>query len=303
MDNYLLINFLIFVVILFLYIHIYNNIKTSNYLEIYEFEQLSKEKLEEYCDLKQPIILNTENIVDFDINYLQTNYNGFDIKVINKEKNDMYLPIKLGVACDLFDKDSSSNYISEYNYDFLNETSLEKEYSNNDLILRPYSTSNIQYDMIMGSVNSYTQFKYSLACRNYFMVLSGSVEITMAPPKNSKYLYVNKNYEDLIFSSAIDINNVKEIYKNDFEKVKLLRITLSRDKLLFIPPYWFYSIKILEKDTLIANFQYRTFMNSLAIIPEISIQFLQKNNVKKNITKVINTSEIDKNVETKNKEN
>lgn len=289
MDNYLLVNFFIFFVILFFYIHVYNNIKTSNYLEVYEFDHLSKDKLEEYCGLKQPLLLNTENLLNIDINLLQNNYNGFEIKVLNKETNDISLPIKLGVAIELFDRDTSSNYISENNMDFLNETSVEKEYSANDLILRPSNTSFIQYDLIIGSLNSYTLFKYSLSCRNYFMVLSGSIEVTMTPPKNSRYLYVKKNYEDLLFYSSIDINNVKDAYKNDFDKIKLLRITLSRDKLLFIPPYWFYSIKILEKNTLVANYQYRSFMNSVAILPELSMQFLQKNNVKANITKVVKT--------------
>lgn len=289
MDNYLLINFLIFFVVLFLYIHIYNNIKTSNYLELYETDHLSREKLDEYCNLKQPLLLNTENILNFDINYLQNNYTGFDIKVFNKETNDILLPVKLGVAIELFEKDTSSNYISEYNMDFLNESSVEKEFSSNDMILRPSNVSNIQYDIILGSINSYTLFKYSLSCRNFFSVLSGSIEVTMTPPKNAKYLYVNKNYEDLIFHSLIDIHNVKDIYKNDFDKIKLLRITLSKDKLLFIPPYWFYSIKILEKNTLVVNFNYRTFMNSLAILPELCIQLLQKNNIKTNITKIIKT--------------
>lgn len=289
MDNYLFINFLIFFIILFFYLHVYNNIKTSNYLEIYEFEQLSKEKLEEYCNLKQPILLNSENFLNIDIDYLQSNYNGFDIKVVNKESSDILLPIKLGIAIDLFNKDISSNYISENNFDFLNETSVEKEYSKNDLMLRPYNNSYIQYDLIMGSINSYTNFKYSLSCRNYFNVLSGSIEITMTPPKNAKYLFVNKNYEDLNFYSSIDINNVKDIYKNDFNKIKLLRIVLAKNQLLFIPPYWFYSIKILEKNTLVAYYQYRTFMNQVAIFPELCIQFLQKNNIKTNITKIIKT--------------
>lgn len=289
MDNYILINFFVFAIVLFLYIHIYNNIKTSNYLEIYEFDTLSKEKLEEYCDLKQPLILNTNNLLDFNIDTLLSLYNSFDIKLINKENSDMFLPIKLSMAFDLFHKDTSANYISENNTEFLNETSLEKNFSNTDMILRPFNTSFIQYDIIFGSINSYTLFKYSISSRNYFMILSGKVEITLSPPKNYPYLYVNQNYEDLLFYSSIDINNVKDIYKNDFDKVKLLRIILEPNKLLFIPPFWFYSIKLLETNTLVAQYTYRTYMNSLAISPQLFIQFLQNNNIKKNITKIIKT--------------
>ena len=50
----LIINSLIFCIVLFLYIHIYNHIKTSNYLEVYEIENLSKDKLEDIINFKQP---------------------------------------------------------------------------------------------------------------------------------------------------------------------------------------------------------------------------------------------------------
>ena len=51
----------IFCVVLFLYLHIYYHLKTSNDLEVYTIEKPSKDKLEEICDLRQPVI--------FDYNY------------------------------------------------------------------------------------------------------------------------------------------------------------------------------------------------------------------------------------------
>ena len=65
----ILINLLIFCIVLFFYIHIYNNIKTSNYLEIYEVESPSKEKFEELCNLKQPLLINNINLIEDNINY------------------------------------------------------------------------------------------------------------------------------------------------------------------------------------------------------------------------------------------
>ena len=46
---------IIFCLVLFLYLHIFFHLKTSNDLEIYEIEQPSKDKLEEICDLRQPV--------------------------------------------------------------------------------------------------------------------------------------------------------------------------------------------------------------------------------------------------------
>ena len=282
----ILINLLILTIILFLYIHIYNQIKTSNYLEVYEIENISKDKFEELCDLKQPLLINNIGLLDFDIPHIQNNYGSFDIKITNKDATDMFLPMKFLTAIELFDKDSSANYISENNKEFLEETSLIKEFSINDLFLRPIGTSSIEYDLILGSINSSTQLNYNLNCRNYYSVLTGSIEVTLCPPKDYKYLYINKDYENFKFTSMVDILDPQDEYKNEFDKVKFLRLVLEPNRLLQIPAYWFFSIKILESNTLISNFKYTTYMNSLAMAPELFMKFLQKNNIKQNLAKV-----------------
>lgn len=286
---YILINLFIFSIILFLYIHIYYHIKTSNYLEIYEVENVSKDSLEDLCNLKQPILINNITLLDnININYLSQNYNSFDIKIKNRNEEDLYVDMKLITAMELFNKDISATYYSENNRDFLDETTIYKIINTSDLFLRPYNVSFIDYDIIFGSINSYTPFRYNLNCRNYFKVISGKVEITLCPPKNHKYLYVKNNYEYLDYVSLIDINDVQNIYKNDFEKVKLLRIELSSKSLLQIPAYWFYSIKFLETETIVCHYKYKTYMSSVSIIPQLLMKFIQNNNVKTNLTKIIN---------------
>jgi hypothetical protein len=282
----ILINLLILSIILFLYIHIYYQFKTSNYLEVYEMDNVSKDKFEELCELKQPILINNINIVNFDIPHIKENYGSFDIKLTNKETPDMFIPIKFTKAIELLNKDVSGNYMSENNKEFLEETSLIKEFSVNDIFLRPIGTSTIEYDILLGSVNSYTPLSYNLNCRNYLSVLSGSIEVTLCPPKDYKYLYVNKDYDNFKFTSMVDISYPQAEYKNEFDKVKFLRIILSPNKLLQIPAYWFFSIKIIETDTLVANFKYTTYMNSLSMAPELFIKFLQNNNTKRNIAKI-----------------
>ena len=46
----------VFLIVLFLYIHIFFHLKTSDDLDIYDIETPSKDKLEEICDLRQPVI-------------------------------------------------------------------------------------------------------------------------------------------------------------------------------------------------------------------------------------------------------
>ena len=285
---YIIINLLILVVTLFLYIHIFNQINTSNYLEIYEVENVSKEKLEDLCSLKQPILVNKYSIFEnINLSDIVNNYKDFEIKINKKNDTNIQLPIKLNDALNLFNADTSSNYISYDNDEFLEETTLEKEFNSNDLFLRPYNISYIKYNIILGSINSYTKLQYSINCRNYFYILNGSVEITLCCPNNYKYLHVNKKYETLNFESNIDLYNIEEIYKKDLNKVKFLRVVLTKDKLLQIPAYWFYSVKILEKNTLLSNISYRTYINSLAISPYLFLQFLQNNNIKRYTTKIV----------------
>jgi hypothetical protein len=282
----IIINLLILCITVFIYIHIYNQFKTSNYLEIYEIENISKERFEELCELKQPLLVNNINIVNFDLLNIKDNFGNFDVKLINKEAKDKIIPVKLATAIDLLIKDTSGNYFSENNKEFLEETSLVKEFTTNDLFLRPIGTSNIEYDMLFGSVNSSTPFGYNLNSRNYLSVLSGSVEVTLCPPKDAKYLFVNKDYDNFKFSSMVDIYNPQPEYKNEFDKVQLLRIILTPNKILQIPAFWFFSIKIIETDTIVANFKYSTYMNMLSMTPELFIKFLQNNNIKKNIPTV-----------------
>jgi len=83
----------------------------------------------------------------------------------------------------------------------------------------------------------------------------------------------------------MNTNNIQPIYKNDYHKVKFLRVLLNVNQVLIIPPYWFYSIKFLEENTIVFLNSYRTFTSSIAIIPELFIQLLQQNNLKLNIIK------------------
>lgn len=310
----LTINFLIFCVVLFLYVHVYNHIKTSSYLEVYEIENLSKDKFEDINNFKQPLLLNNYTLLtNITMDYLISNYPTFDLNLYNKQ-NDSFLKIKMDEFNTIINSDESINYISYNNKDFLEETTLEKILSSNDSFFRPYNICNKTYDIIMGRKNSASQLKYSINSRNILYLSSGQIEVTLCPPKYYKNLHVKKNYELLDYYSDIDINNIQSIYKNDYQKAKFLRVMLNTDQVLIIPPYWFYSIKFLEENTIVFFNSYRTFTSSIAIIPDLFIQTLQQNNLKLNMIKKIDIngesvldksiiSENDKETETINNNN
>ena len=92
-----LINLLILCITIFLYIHIYHHIKTSNYLEIYEIDKPSKDILEELCNLKQPLLIHNMDIVNIDLKYIVKNYGNFDIKILNNENSCQNISLKLEI--------------------------------------------------------------------------------------------------------------------------------------------------------------------------------------------------------------
>ena len=295
----LTINFLIFCVVLFIYVHVYNHIKTSNYLEVYEIENLSKDKFEDINNFKQPLLLSNYTLINnITINYLISNYPTFDLNLYNKE-DDTFLKIKMEEFDSIVNIDDSNNYISYNNKEFLEETTIEKQLSSNDNFFRPYNICNKNYDIIMGRKNSASRLKYSINSRNILYLSGGQVEVNLCPPKYYKYLHVKKNYELLDFYSLIDIDNIQPMYKNDYHKVKFLRVLLNINQVLIIPPYWFYSIKFLEENTVVFLNSYRTFTSSIAIIPDLFIQLLQQNNLKLNIIKKL-TEENEENEENDN---
>ncbi len=290
----ILISVLTFCIVLFLYLHIFFHVNSSNDLEVYEIEQPSKEKLEQICDLKQPLMFDYECMPLLDtINreYLYNNYAAFDIKVRNiasrNDNSDLYIPLSLGSMTSLLESDKEGKYFCENNTEFLNETVMIKTFRINDGFLRPHMVSNCNYDILLGSDGGTTPFRYNLNYRNYFLVTEDEITVKLAPPSSSKYLYTIKDYLNFEFYSPInpwEIEKASALHQHDFNKVKCLEFKVKRGQIVQIPAYWWYSIKFGNKST-ICSFKYRTYMNFVSILPEIFVNILQQQNVKRQLVK------------------
>ena len=289
----------IFCLVLFLYLHINYHLKTSNDLEVYTIERPSKDKLEEICDIRQPVIFefNNERLLEScTLRNLDDNYGAFDVNLRDVTNNDynseLYLPFLLKEVINIFREDKNEKFISENNSDFLKETGAIKNFSYNDSFLRPPLVSKCIYDFMSGSIGSKTPLRYNLNYRNYYYVTHGKVNIKLISPQNSRYLYSNKDYDNFEFRSPVNVWNIQEEYKPDFDKVKVLDITLNKGEIISIPAYWWYSIKY-EKLSSVCVFKYRTFMNVLAISPELVLTMLQGQNIKRDIVKKVDINKKD----------
>ena len=288
----IILSIFIFSIILFLYLHIQYHLKTSNDLEIYELSDVSKYTLEEICDMRQPILLDVSSKEQSIINTtnkqsLIDNYPIFEMKICEKqESNNISLPLHI---CAKMLNDENNMYISEGNQDFLIETGVIKNMSYNDEFLRPNMVSNCYYDVMLGSDNITSTLKYDLNYRNYYIATQGNVSVKLIPPKCSKYLYLETDYENFKFTSPIDPWNPQHKYKADFDKVKCLEINLEIGKILFIPAYWWYSFQF-NNNASVSCLKYRTYMNNIAISPHIILYALQNQNITRTLKYDINNT-------------
>lgn len=288
-----IISIIIFCVVLFFYLHLLYHLKTSDDLELYTLDNPSKDKLEEVCNLRQPVTFEF-HIDEKGINRetIYEKFGAFDIRVrdVNDINND-YVPLELNVASKLFENDSDNKYYTENNEDFLRETGVIKIIQYNDAFLRPHLVSNCNYDILYGSDNACTPFRYELNNRTFFYVNKGFVKIKLSPPKSGKYLYGQKDYENFEFRSLINPWNVQPQYQQDYNRTKSMDVVLHENAILFIPAYWWYSIQF-NKESEVVSMKYRTYMNNLAIAPHLIMGILQNQNVKINAVKNLASPEV-----------
>jgi hypothetical protein len=296
---------LIFFLTLFFYLHINFHLKTSDDLEIFDIDQPSKEKLEEICDMRQPVLFkfNFNNGLDLCRRQamLET-YGAFDMKrrtMPTSDSAESYTATSLRAAHGLLQglglgqaqgQGLGPHHLFESNQDFLEETTLIKCFKYNDSFLRPPMVCDCAYDILLASPGTQTPFKYEINYRNYFVVLEGNTKIKLAPPKSSKYLFPLQDYELLEFRSPVNPWQVQPMYAPDFSKVKCLEFALTPGQVFFIPAYWWYSVEFGEETT-VCTFKYRTFMNQVAIAPHLFTHVLQTQNVKRNMLNRLNTEE------------
>jgi hypothetical protein len=285
--------------VLFFYLHIYFQLKTSDDLEIYEIDNPSKDKLEEICDLRQPVLFHFQNDRIFESCQRSTmldTYGAFDIKIRNIKQsaadndNNVYVPLAFSNALNVIKEDTEQKYLVENNADFLEETGLVKSFKYNDVFLRPYMVADCGYDFLLAAEGTRTPFKYELNYRNYLLVTEGTVKVKLTQPKSGKYLYEQKDYENLEFSSPLNPWQIQPQYKADFDKIKCLDLVMRKGQILYIPAYWWYSLEFGPTATL-ATFKYKTYMNAVAILPQLVRKLLQTQNVKRNNVAILKPAE------------
>ena len=277
--------------------------KKGEDLEIYEMDFTTNTQLQEVCNAKQPVLfdfkkINPDIFIDLDITtFLKHSSCDIRLRDINDPiVSDPYdtIPLKYDSFRKLIGTDSRSHLITEENQDFIDESGLYSEYTELNTYLKPAWSVQQKYDLLQGSEGAYTPLRFHTDERQFYIISSGKVSIKMTPWKSRKYLHPIMDYSSYEFRSPVDPwnNQINERlgYMHDIDKLKFLEFDVVEGFILYIPPYWWYSIKYSEEPTMLSGFTYNSIMNCVANSPNWALYFLQQHNIKKKVTKTIDLS-------------
>ena len=276
---------LVFVVVCILYFHIIYQYKVSEDLEIYEMDYKDNASLQETCNINQPVIFDRG---PFELPNLRSCKQILNVKDINDYYKGLDSVDSVELPCesviDLLNKDEKSCYFTENNEIFIDESGLHKQITKLDTELKPKYAFYTKYDILMGSKNCTTPFRYHTKSRKFLYVARGTdVRIKMASWKYTKYLQEIKDYENLDFKSNLNvwINNETD---KDLDKIQFLEFVVPVGFILSIPSYWWYSIKYEESETVIIEYNYTSLINNLAHTCHFAKFYLQQRNTIKHFS-------------------
>lgn len=264
---------IIFILMLILYSQIMFQLKKGDDMEIYEIDYTNITDLNKSANLKQPIIFEFSNFVstlnDYSLKFLAVEYGSFDVFI--KEPEDYHtdrpintVVIDLAAAESLVKTDTSSKYYSNQNQSLIYETGLDKYFKQLDKYLQPMFSVFSKYDIMFGSSGTTTPLTYHTYERRFVYVNGGKISVKMTPWRSNKYMVVNKDYENYEFVSPLNVWNPQDNYRTGFQKMKFLDFVVHSGNILYIPPFWYYSIKIEDDDGLIYVADYGSPMNILS---------------------------------------
>jgi len=270
----------------------------------------TNDHLQEVCDVKQPVLFEYQSVNPDFFNKItydtlsEDQYSNIDIKV--KDINDYwnsddaidYVVLQYQTGTNLMRTDPKSKYFTENNEDFLEDSGLLKIMQSNDTNIKPGFTAISKYDICTASKETVTPLRYHTYNRHFLCVNTGKIRVKMTPWKTTKYLYQNKDFENYEFRSPVNVWKPQKKYMHEMDKIKFLEFEVVEGHMLFVPPYWWYSIQYTsEVDALVCCFTYSSVMNCISNLPDLTKYYLQQHNIKKRIAKTLELNEVPEKVE------
>ena len=287
-----LINILVFFIVLIFYLQLAEQHKKNNDLEVYQLDHIERKDMHDYCRLKLPIVINYNNVnPDFvsrinkqdvlaSLRYLQIKNEDDFYKEI---PDNSYVEMDMKNANILFETSSNEPYYTEKNDEAIQSCPLQKAFKSNDFMLKPDMNVVTEYDVMFGIENTHTPFRYHTQQRKFICCHEGSVSIKMSSWESSDLLNATHDYENYDFRSPIRVWNPQPQWIANMKQMETLDIVLEKGCMLYIPSFWWYSIKF-EQDSLISSCQYSSLMNCIYNIPSWVLHYIQETSMEDRLT-------------------
>jgi hypothetical protein len=273
----------IFIIILTIYLHVMEEYKISEDLEIYEMDFKDNKQLQDICNLKQPVLFNLEEVEP-------TFFKKVDLigdsqtSVIVKDKSDIdnsnYIKLPYDSAKTLINTDTSARFYSERNSKITSEICFD--FKKLDTHLKPALTIQSKREMLFGSKGAHTVMRYHTEHRKFLAIRNGRINVKMTPWRSNRLLHITKDYVNYDFRSKVDVWEPQPKYESEMEQLKFLEFDVDAGYVLNIPPYWFYSIKYPNEDRCeIYELTYNTPMNFISNFHLWGVYYIQQQNLKR----------------------
>ena len=283
---------LIFLIILFLYLHLVQQYKRSEDLEVYEMDYTSKEHLHRVCAMKQPILFQyviPEDVLK-EINDIgsigEQELEIWDIRDYERKPESFLLPYKSFE--NLVKSDPKGVYFTRKNEYWLEESGGLENIRVFDDVWKPVLSANSGYDIWMGSEKAHTPLEYHMDDHLYLYVTKGKISVKMTPWRSRKFFEVVKDFENFEFYAKEN----PWISEGTIQGVRWLDFEVVEGYVLYIPAWWWFSIRFSSSDCRVVGFRYQTFGNILAHIPDWMRYYYQYHTTKQIVTKTLDISEM-----------
>ena len=277
----------IFLLVFFLYVHIIYQYKSSDEMDIYEMDYVDNPNLQETCNLLQPFVFSSRESLPLLPTLEEALSEKADAQIHlydDPKKDPISFPLSATIPL-LCGSATKHRYYSEHNQEFIQEVAdFQDKMRESDPCLQPPFTIQTTHDVCIGSQFATTPLKYHVNTRKFLVVSTGKIQVKMTPwKKHRKYIHEIRDYEVGCgeYRSGIDVWDPALNHQRDCKKLEFLEFDVAEGQVLYIPPYWGYSLRYSESNTCIFDFTYSTWFNRIAFFGEIGRSWLQQQNTYK----------------------
>lgn len=258
-----MIELFIFILVIFLYVHIVVQYKSVDDLDVYEIDYFDNANLQKICDALQPFLFNYQDVFP-------------DLR--DQETPDKWILYEKGDTAHPFEVPRKQARLAISSRPYYSETPIE-EFNILDSYLKPAFCVQRDAVLLCGTKDVTTPFVYHCNSRRFLVVQEGAICLKMAPwKKNSKNLYEIHDYQTGQIRSLMDVWSPSQQYQRSWEKIEFMEVNAKRGQVVYIPPFWGVSIKYQEPRTQVFQLTYSTVFNRIAFIGDIIQSQLQKEN-------------------------